>query len=57
LDTPEDTVKAAIEKGFDSIGFSGHSYMSFAPYFSMSIEGTEEYKKEVRGLKRLIRTK
>ena len=50
-DTPEELVKAAIEKGFDSIGFSGHSYMSFAPYFSMSLEGTEEYKKEITRLK------
>ncbi len=48
---PEETVKEAIRQGFDSIGFSGHSYMSFAPSFSMSIEGTEEYKAEIKRLK------
>lgn len=30
-DTPEEVVVTAIEKGFDSIGFSSHSYMSFSP--------------------------
>ena len=49
--TYEDTVKRAIEIGFDGIGFSGHSYH---PYSSacMSIEGTIEYKKEIARLKK-----
>lgn len=51
-DTPEQIVTAAIERGFDSIGFSEHSYMSFSDYpFQMSIEETEVYKKEIRALK------
>ena len=50
-DSPESTVLRAIELGFDSIGFSGHSYMSFSPIYSMSLEGTEEYKKEIARLK------
>ncbi len=50
-DTPEEMVLAAIEKGFDSIGFSGHSYMYFAESIGMTPEGTEEYKKEIKALK------
>jgi len=50
-DSYESTVKRAIELGFDSIGFSGHSYMAYSPNYSMSIEGTEAYKKEVYRLK------
>ncbi len=49
-DTPEEMILTAIDKGFDSIGFSGHSYMYFAEDHSMSLPGTEEYKKEVRRL-------
>ena len=49
--TPEEMVQLAIKKGFDSIGFSGHSYMSFSKGYSMSLEGTEEYKKVVTKLK------
>jgi histidinol-phosphatase (PHP family) len=51
-DTPEEMIAHALSKGFDSIGFSGHSYMSFSPDYSMSVEGTEEYKKEIKELKR-----
>ena len=43
-DTPEELIEAAIAKGFDSIGFSGHSYMFYAPNHSMSIAGTEQYR-------------
>jgi len=50
-DTPEEMILAAIDKGFMSIGFSGHSYMHYAPEHSMSLEGTEEYIKEVKRLK------
>ena len=49
-DTYESTVKRAIELGFDSIGFSGHSSTSYSKH-SMSIEGTNEYKKEIARLK------
>ena len=51
LDTPEEMILTAMEKGFDSIGFSGHSYMYFAEDHSMSLAGTEEYKREVLRLK------
>ena len=50
-DTPEQVIHAAIEKGFGGIGFSGHSYMFYSPDHSMSLEGTEEYKKEIKALK------
>lgn len=51
-DTPEEMIAYAIKKGFDSIGFSGHSYMSFSPAYSMSPEGTEDYKREILALKK-----
>lgn len=51
INSLEEMVKTAIGKGFSSIGFSGHSYMHYAPGASMKIEGTEEYKKEISVLK------
>ncbi len=50
--TPEEMICSAIEKGFDSLGFSGHSYMPFSPSYSMSPLGTEEYKREISALKK-----
>ena len=41
-DRPEEMILTAIDKGFDSVGFSGHSYMYFAEDHSMSVAGTEE---------------
>ena len=56
--TVEEMILTAIDKGFDSIGFSGHSYMFYtAADHSMSIEGTEEYKREVRRLAKAYRDK
>ncbi len=54
-DTPEEMVLAAIEKGFGSLGFSGHSYMHFSPHISMSLPGTEEYRAEIARLKEKYR--
>ena len=50
-DTLEEMILSAIEQGFQSVGFSGHSYMHYSPGQSMSIAGTEEYKKEIAALK------
>lgn len=50
--TLEEMVQGAIEKGFDSLGFSGHSYTSFWSEYCMTKEGTEEYKKEIRRLQK-----
>lgn len=56
-DSPEEIVLTAIDKGFTSIGFSGHSYMHYAPNHSMSIDGTEEYKNEITLLKEKYQNK
>lgn len=50
-DSPREVIEAAIEKGFDSIGFSGHSYMYYSENHSMSLKGTEEYIKEIHALR------
>ena len=54
--TPEGMVLAAVQKGFDSLGFSGHSYTPFDKSCSMSESGTAVYCKEVRTLQGLYRT-
>ena len=46
-DTPKEMVERALELGFDTIGFSGHSHMYFSPLIGMTPEATEEYKKEI----------
>ena len=51
-DSPEEMILEAIKKGFDSIGFSEHSYMHFSDYpFQMTVSDAENYKKEVKSLK------
>ena len=50
-DTPEEIVLTAIEKGFDSIGFSGHSYMYYSPG-KLTVEKTESYRENVNALKK-----
>lgn len=49
-DTPEEMIVAALKKGFDSLGFSGHSYMTYSKYLG-DIDRTEDYKKAVSELK------
>lgn len=56
-DKPEDMILCAIEKGFDSIGFSGHSYMSFNTVLSMSLDGTADYNREIELLKEKYKEK
>lgn len=56
-DSVEEIILTAIEKGFDSIGFSGHSYTHYSPEYSMSLEGTEKYKKEIYALKEKYKDK
>ena len=51
-DTPEEMISEALKKNFTSIGFSGHSYMHYAPEHSMSKDGTEQYKNEIRFLRK-----
>ena len=49
--TAEEMVLAAIEKGMECIGFSGHSYTDFDADFCMTKEGVQEYIEEVKRLK------
>ena len=52
--TPEDTVRAAIERGFCGIGFSSHSYMYYMPTFAtpMKAPGDRAYRAEIRRLQK-----
>ncbi len=49
--SPEEMVKAAIDKGFTSLGFSGHSVLEIENDFSMTRESEKEYIKEINRLK------
>lgn len=51
-DTLKQMVLTAIEKGFDSIGFSSHSYMDIYSEFSMSEEEATQYKAEIAVLQK-----
>ena len=48
---PEEMVKAAIQNGCDSLGFSEHSYVPHDPRFSTPPEVEAEYVREINGLK------
>ena len=50
-DTPEQMVLTAIEKGFASLGFSGHSYMKYSPTFQKKGDRTAAYRAEVARLR------
>lgn len=50
-DTPEEIILAALDMGFTSIGFSGHSYMDYSPLSVKIGDHTEEYKKDVYRLR------
>lgn len=49
--SPREMLEIAISKGFDSIGFSGHSYMSYSPTMPVTLASTRAYKAEIRRLK------
>ena len=55
VDTPEEIVLQAIAKGFDSIGFSGHSPMFYSDYGIITQERTLLCRDEVRRLKEQYR--
>lgn len=50
-DTPEEIVKAAIDAGMETIGFSGHAYVPRDESSCMSPEGTEAYRAEIERLR------
>ncbi len=56
-DTLTEMVEEAISRGFHSIGFSMHSYMSFSDYFNITAEEAVEkgkrYRAEAKRLKAL----
>ena len=52
-DTLEEMVLTAIDKGFDSIGFSGHSFMDIYAEFSMNEEKIAIYKSEIARLQKV----
>ncbi len=54
-DTPEEMVRAAIEHGFDSLGFSTHSYHPYMRTNRLSAESEAAYKKEINLLKEKYR--
>ena len=54
-DTPEELVKEALCIGFDSIGFSAHSYMDWNPDKSLTPEKEVLYKENIRFLKEKYR--
>ena len=55
---PEEIVLAAIEKGFNSIGFSEHTYTEFSDYpYQMTVEDMYRYKNEVHLLKEKYKDK
>ena len=52
VNTPREMIEIAIEKGFDSIGFSGHSPMHYSPSYGMTAEATQLYINEIFKLKK-----
>lgn len=55
-DTPEQMILTAIERGFDSIGFSEHSYMAYSDYpYQMTVAKMADYKAQIRALKEQYR--
>ena len=49
--TAREMIEAAIEKGFVSLGFSGHSPMKEPNEWTMSAEGVKQYIAEIKALK------
>ena len=49
--TPEEMVKAAIDKGFTALGFSSHSYLEIENDYALTRETEKEYIKEINRLK------
>lgn len=50
--TAQEMAEAACAKGFVSLGFSGHSCTPFDLCWCMTAQGTEEYCRQVRALKK-----
>lgn len=55
--TAREMIEAAIEKGFVSLGFSGHSPMNDENSWTMSSQGVINYKEEIKALKQEYKDK
>ena len=49
--SPEEMAEAALARGLDCLGFSGHCYTWFDERYCMSLSGTEEYRRRINALK------
>ena len=49
--SPEEMVRAALERGLPAMGFSGHSHTGFDESWCMSPAGTQAYRAEIGRLK------
>lgn len=49
--TAAELAREAAEKGFDCLGFSGHSYVPMGEEWCMSPSGAESYKREIAALR------
>lgn len=56
-DTPEEMIRAALRKGFQVLGFSGHSFTAFDLSCCMSREATLRYRAELAALREKYRGK
>ena len=56
-DTPEEVVLGAIAQGFDSIGFSGHSFMPWSSGYSTRMQDLQAYRAEIAALKETYKGK
>ena len=55
--TPEEMVLSAIAQGYESIGFSGHSYAFFTNYADITMDKQNAYVEEIRRLKKVYEGK
>lgn len=58
IDTPEQMIAHAMEKGFDSLGFSGHSFFQESEYcvnVGITEESTKQYREKIRQLQEQYR--
>ena len=55
INMPEEMVIAAVDKGFDTLGFSGHCYTTYDESYCMSRENTLKYKTEIARLQEKYR--
>jgi histidinol-phosphatase (PHP family) len=54
-DTPEEMIQEALKSGFDSLGFSMHSYLSCSNYAIVTREKVVAYRQEISRLKEKYR--